>query len=369
MPLKKLFLSVVAMIAPVLLVAFSPFNLTYADVIDLNVKPKWTNYAANWQFMTNRFDCTSGGWCWGADSYNQVDTRTDGLTVRKIRFNLPNGIILGSGDYITAQMYIRQTQANNSLDTVFGPMKSDTSHITLIDTNVAPASNTNYLVKFTFYVESTITVSNTTTYVTIGSSRAADYNILWAYEANGSVSGGVVNFYSTVANTDYTAKLNELSTGITNLNSKLNNTNNKLDTVNSNLTQLKNSQDQANQDAQDRYDQEKQEENDREQQGSADNSSVLGLFNFNVLNPFAPIFNMFSSSCSVSIPTLSSWINSPSSTYSSWWCSNSKLQGIRSTLTPVFSIASIILLFGFIINWLRNDTSSVTVTYDEGRDG
>lgn len=354
MPPKKLFLSVVALIAPVLLVAFSPFNLSYADVIDLNVKPKWTNYAASWQYMTNRFDCASGGWCWGADSYNQVDTRTDGLTIRKIRFNLPNGIILGAGDYITAQMYIRQTQANNSLDTVFGPMKSDTSHITLIDTNVAPASNTNYLVKFTFYVESTITVSNTTTYVTIGSSRAADYNILWAYEANGSVSGGVVNFYSTVANTDYTAKLNEISSGITNLNSKLNNTNSKLDTVNSNLTQLKNSQDQANQDAQDRYDSEKQEESDREQSNGSNNNQIGSLFNFSLLNPFAPIFNLFSGSCSVSIPTLAGWINSPTSTYTSWWCSNSTMNNIRSTLTPVLGLSSSMLLFAFIVRKVLN---------------
>lgn len=168
---------------------------------------------------------------------------------------------------------------------------------------------------------------------------------------------------------DYSTDLETIKNKLTDLNAKSTITNNKLDDVNDNLSDIKNAQDQANQDAQDRYDQEKQEEQEREEQGASDNSAVLGLFNFSVLNPFSPIFNMFSSSCSVSIPTLANWLNSPSSTYTSWWCSNSKLQGIRSTLTPVFSIASIILLFGFVINWLRNDTSSVTVTYDERRDG
>lgn len=98
------------------------------------------------------------------------------------------------------------------------------------------------------------------------------------------------------------------------------------------------------------YDQEKQEEADRENQGKDDMDQATGIFNFNFLNPFSGIFALFSpaSSCA-SIPTLARWVHSDTSTVCSWWSAD-----VRSVLTPVFGISSMILLFGFIVNWLRN---------------
>lgn len=238
-------------------------------------------------------------------------------------------------------------------------MSSDTSGVRLISAEVAESSNIQTIVHFTFYVEQTIKVTNNTTYVTVGSSRANDANIIWWFDTvNNSADlqaiGGGTNYYTTIGETDYSGKLNEISSGITNLNSKLNASNTKLDNINNSVQALKNSQDQANQDAQDRYDQDKQEESQRENSNTTNNNQLGSLFNFNLLNPFAPIFNLFSGSCSVSIPTIAGWINAPSNTYSSWWCSNSTMTNIRSTLTPVLGLSSSMLLFAFIVRKVLN---------------
>lgn len=99
---------------------------------------------------------------------------------------------------------------------------------------------------------------------------------------------------------------------------------------------------------QDRYDQDKQEESDRENAGKEDATKLGSLFTFNIINPFIGIFDMFlpGSSCA-SIPTLASWVHSDTTTVCSWWPSN-----VRNVLTPVFSLLSSMLLFGFIVRWL-----------------
>lgn len=96
------------------------------------------------------------------------------------------------------------------------------------------------------------------------------------------------------------------------------------------------------------YDQDKQEEQDREEQGSEDADKAAGIFNFSILNPFAPLFALFRSpdSCA-NIPTLARWVHSETSTVCSWWSAD-----VRSLLTPVFGISSIMLLFGFIVRWI-----------------
>lgn len=99
---------------------------------------------------------------------------------------------------------------------------------------------------------------------------------------------------------------------------------------------------------QEQYDKEKQEEADRENSGKEDGNKLLGIFNFTLLNPFAGIWEMFNPGGCTSIPTISSWLHSEDTTYCSWWP-----QSIRATLTPVFSLASMMLLFGFVVRWLR----------------
>lgn len=109
---------------------------------------------------------------------------------------------------------------------------------------------------------------------------------------------------------------------------------------------------------QDRYDKDKQEESDRENQGKDDSDTAQGIFNFNVINPFASLFNLFTPNQCVEIPTLAGLVNSEDSTYCSWFPNS-----VRSIFTPVFGIASIMLLFGFVVRWLGG--SNVTLFRSE----
>ncbi len=97
----------------------------------------------------------------------------------------------------------------------------------------------------------------------------------------------------------------------------------------------------------DQYDQEKEEEAEREESATSDANGLAGIFNITILNPFAGIWEIFNSGGCTSIPTISAWLGSEDTTYCSWWP-----QSIRATLTPVFSLASMMLLFGFVAKWL-----------------
>lgn len=76
--------------------------------------------------------------------------------------------------------------------------------------------------------------------------------------------------------------------------------------------------------------------------------NLSNLFNFNFSNPFAPIFAMFDpgSNCA-QIPTLAGMLHSEETEVCSFFSDNT-----RAVLTPVFTIASMMLIFGFTIRWL-----------------
>lgn len=123
----------------------------------------------------------------------------------------------------------------------------------------------------------------------------------------------------------------------TDAQNQLNATNQQTEAINQQTEQEKN-----------QYDQEKQEEQDRENQGNEDADKAAGIFNFGVMNPFSGLFALFSpaTSCS-SVPTIANWLGTDQTTYCSWWPSS-----VRTVLTPVFGISSIMLLFGFVVRWL-----------------
>ena len=84
-------------------------------------------------------------------------------------------------------------------------------------------------------------------------------------------------------------------------------------------------------------------------------SSLVNLFNFNFINPFAPLFEMFTdnSECA-SIPIIAGMLGSTETQYCPWFDSST-----RSILTPVLSIASIMLLFGFLVRWLSSSSGNM----------
>lgn len=78
------------------------------------------------------------------------------------------------------------------------------------------------------------------------------------------------------------------------------------------------------------------------------------IFNLgNIVFPFHSFLTGFTNQQCVSIPILGSWLHLGNDVqYCSWWSSN-----IRDVLTPIFAVSSMMLLFGFIVHWLRKSDS------------
>ena len=82
---------------------------------------------------------------------------------------------------------------------------------------------------------------------------------------------------------------------------------------------------------------------------------LSNLFSFSVLNPFAPLFNLFTdnSSCA-NIPIIASMLNSEETTYCPWFSSDT-----RNILTPVLGLAAAMLVFGFFVRWLGSSSGNM----------
>lgn len=77
-------------------------------------------------------------------------------------------------------------------------------------------------------------------------------------------------------------------------------------------------------------------------------ASLKGLFDFSFLNPFRPLFDLFNSNeqCA-NIPTIAGLIHSNETTVCPWFDSTT-----RNIATPVFGLASMMIVFGFAVRWL-----------------
>lgn len=93
--------------------------------------------------------------------------------------------------------------------------------------------------------------------------------------------------------------------------------------------------------------------------------SLLQLFSFNFINPFAPIFDMFTNneSC-VQIPTIAGMIHSEETQVCPWFNST-----VRNITTPVLGIASMMLIFGFAVRWLGARSGNLFEDSFEGSSG
>ena len=76
--------------------------------------------------------------------------------------------------------------------------------------------------------------------------------------------------------------------------------------------------------------------------------SIINIFSFGFLNPFDPIFQLFSdnSSCA-QIPTIAGMIHSQETQVCPWFPSS-----VRAIVTPVLGLSSMMLVFGFAVRWL-----------------
>lgn len=91
-------------------------------------------------------------------------------------------------------------------------------------------------------------------------------------------------------------------------------------------------------------------------------SSWFDVFHFNLAFPFAQLFTSFTNDSCVDIPIIAGWLGTNQNRYCTWWPSS-----IRSTLTPVFSSISLMLLFGFAVSWLKGRSSNSVSNVEIGR--
>lgn len=83
--------------------------------------------------------------------------------------------------------------------------------------------------------------------------------------------------------------------------------------------------------------------------------SLTNLFQFNFINPFAPLFQLFTdnSSCA-SIPTIAGLIHSEETQVCPWFDST-----VRNIVTPVLGLSSMMLVFGFAVRWLGSSSGNM----------
>lgn len=82
--------------------------------------------------------------------------------------------------------------------------------------------------------------------------------------------------------------------------------------------------------------------------------SLKNMFTFQVLNPFTPIFSLFSDSDScANIPIIAGMLHSEETQVCPWFSSN-----VRSVLTPVFGLSAMMLVFGFAVRWLGSSSGN-----------
>lgn len=89
--------------------------------------------------------------------------------------------------------------------------------------------------------------------------------------------------------------------------------------------------------------------------GQSYESSLVNLFSFNFFDPFAPLFQMFTSGdqCS-SIPILAGMLGSTETTYCPWFPAS-----VRNVLTPVIALSASMLVFGFLVRWLNSSSGNM----------
>lgn len=90
--------------------------------------------------------------------------------------------------------------------------------------------------------------------------------------------------------------------------------------------------------------------------------SWFDVFNFGFVFPFRTFFEAFSDSTNcVTIPIIGGMLHNPNAQYCSWWSND-----IRSVLTPVFSLSSIMIITGLIIHWLKGYNGGETIKTKRG---
>lgn len=78
------------------------------------------------------------------------------------------------------------------------------------------------------------------------------------------------------------------------------------------------------------------------------------IFNFAIVFPFHSFFASFTDNRCVDIPVIAGLLGTNQNRYCTWWSAD-----IRNITTPVISSISMMILFGFIVSWLKGNSFSL----------
>lgn len=272
----------------------------------------------------------------------------DGVENLTVAFN-NTPLTLLTGDFVQFFMYVGINALDNSSDSFLRNINLAVNNLNTVDVTFEQLNGSTGIVKITARAMSSFNLD----YIPITASGGSVWLVLQPSEY---ISAGKITHWRIVPGVDYSNNIQSVVNAINNqtdytqslnsINNNINSVNNNLNNVNNNIQDLQETQEQANEDANDRYQDEKDtiSGNGDDAQDSADSLDI----SFGVPWILQAWFSLFVDDSCASIPTISSWIHSNETRICSPWPS-----AVRSTLTPIFAVISGLLLFGFVIRWLR----------------
>lgn len=90
----------------------------------------------------------------------------------------------------------------------------------------------------------------------------------------------------------------------------------------------------------------------------------FNIFNFGLIFPWSTWFDGFTNNSCVDVPNIASWLHTNQSHYCTFWPAN-----IRQSLTPIFNSISLMVIFGFVVSWLKGRSSNAFHDNDTSRLG
>lgn len=285
-----------------------------------------TGYYTNGQ-CANRY--------WASTAQNQVRYDSGNTSISGIKFFTPSGYTGAYNDIVQVEFDIMQGsgQANNAIDISLIGFRSNTSNFDVIDVSPVRTTNNTTHVKALLWAKGAFNPLTPIILIpanveTANSNNYSD-NFIWFREVGDLVVGGLVNVYhirsSASTQFDDTQVLNSIQSVV--------------DAV-----------EESSNAQQDIYEDEKDTINDSKDEAQ-DTADTMDTSGFTFGNPLATWFGMFSNNQCVSIPKLKAWLHGTENQVCSPWSSD-----VRSNLTPVASILSIMVAFGLLIHWLKGDS-------------
>lgn len=356
--LKRYFL---LLLAVTFILSASFASPAFAVDMSPNVHPIWANATPTCAFY-NTYASSGGQWINNSFSNNST-TQDVTYSIGKINCDYPAQLST-KNTYAVYSFRIDNFNYNDSADSGLLGVKADTSldsaKFGVIGVNLSAMGSTGY--QFDVYLYGQVANLNGGTIHLYNPLNADEIFYLKPRERVTFVGA---SYWQVTTDADFeydyrdvlsaiSTKINNIDSNVSNIRTGIWNVRDAINETNSKLDDLIDAQEQANDDANDRYQDEKDtiDNNASDAQDTANNAD----FSFTVGNPLTTWLGLFTGSNCVSIPTIASWIHSNETSVCSPWSSS-----VRDVTTPIISVLSGTILFGFIVRWLNGSSFNESI--------